>query len=96
MKRPFAVFTNLALALLYCITVQAQEVPKQYQEALRIPGKTGDYSANVLKANLPRNDLSVQIAGRATPTPFGFGGWLAMTRCPDGTDVMMGDLVLTQ
>src|SRR6476660_9737608 len=40
--------------------------------------------------------LSVQIAGRATPTPFGFGGWLAMTRCPDGTDVMMGDLVLTQ
>ena len=92
----FCSFTNLAIALLYCITVQAQEIPKQYPEVLRILGKTGDYSANVLKANLPRNDLSAQIAGRATPTPFGFGGWLAMTRCPDGTDVMMGDLVLTQ
>jgi hypothetical protein len=96
MNRPCAVFANLAIALLYCITVKAQEIPKEYQEALTILGKTGDYSAHVLKVNIPRNDLSVQIAGHATPTPFGFGGWLGMTRCPDGTEVMMGDLVLTE
>jgi len=41
MKRPFAVFANLAIALRYCITVQAQEIPKQYQEALRILGQDG-------------------------------------------------------
>jgi hypothetical protein len=84
------------LASLSCSTVGSQEMPKEYQEALNIVGKTGDYSANVLKANIPRNDLSVRIAGHATPTPFGFGGWLAMTRGTDGMDVLMGDLVLTQ
>jgi hypothetical protein len=31
-----------------------------------------------------------------TPTPFGFGGWVAMTKGTGGMDVMMGDLVLTQ
>jgi hypothetical protein len=30
------------------------------------------------------------------PTPFGFGGWLALTKATDGSDVMMGDLVLLQ
>src|SRR4029077_13865144 len=30
-----------------------------------------------------------------TPTPFGFGGWVALTK-GTGMDVMMGDLVLTQ
>ena len=28
MKRPFAVFTDLAIAVLYCITVQAQEIQR--------------------------------------------------------------------
>jgi hypothetical protein len=32
----------------------------------------------------------------ATPTPFGFGGWLAMTKGDGGMDVMMGDLVLLE
>src|SRR5947207_2783841 len=36
------------------------------------------------------------IAGVATPTPFGFGGWEALTKGSDGADVMTGDLVLTQ
>ena len=30
------------------------------------------------------------------PTPFGFGGWIALTKATDGSDVMMGDLVLLQ
>jgi len=36
------------------------------------------------------------IQGVPTPTPFGFGGWIALTKASDGTDVMMGDLVLLQ
>ena len=35
------------------------------------------------------------VAGVATPTPFGFGGWVAMTK-GDGGQVLMGDLVLLQ
>src|SRR5205823_13829882 len=31
-----------------------------------------------------------------TPTPCGFGGWLAMTKGTGGNDVMMGDLVLLE
>ena len=58
--------------------------------------KKGDYKAIVLKINIPRNDLKVVIDGIATPTPFGFGGWLAMTKGTGGQDVMMGDLVLLE
>src|SRR5438309_2274282 len=35
------------------------------------------------------------VANVKTPTPFGFGGWVALTK-GTGMDVMMGDLVLTQ
>ena len=59
-------------------------------------GKQGDYKANVLKVNIPRNDLNVTVANVRTPTPFGFGGWVAMTKGTGGMEVMMGDLVLTQ
>src|SRR5256714_7032718 len=58
--------------------------------------KKGDYKGNVLKVNIPRNDLKITIDGIATPTPFGFGGWLAMARGAGGNDVMMGDLVLLE
>src|SRR5204863_2408583 len=74
---------------------QAQDVPAPYQEVLTYLGRTGDYKANVLKVNIPRNDLAVTVAGVKTPTPFGFGGWVALTK-GQGMDVMMGDLVLTQ
>jgi len=74
----------------------AQDVPKDYQEVLTFLGRSGDFKANVLKVNIPRNDLHVNIAGQPTPTPFGFGGWVAMTKGDGGTEVLTGDLVLTQ
>ena len=77
------------------VAAVAQEVPAEYQAVLTYLGRTGDFKANVLKVNVPRNDLSVTVAGVRTPTPFGFGGWLALTK-GQGMDVMMGDLVLTE
>jgi hypothetical protein len=74
----------------------AQEMPADYQQALKLVGKSGDYKSNVLKVNIPRNDLHMKVAGLALPTPFGFGGWFAMTKGDGGHDVLMGDLVLTQ
>jgi hypothetical protein len=75
---------------------RAQDVPSDYQQVLKLVGKSGDYKANVLKVNIPRNDLHVTIADYPVPTPFGFGGWFAMTKGDSGGDVMMGDLVLLQ
>jgi Domain of Unknown Function (DUF1259) len=75
---------------------RAQEIPAAYKQVLETLGKTGDFKDNVLKVNIPRNDLSVTVANVKTPTAFGFGGWVAMTKGTGGMDVMMGDLVLTQ
>src|ERR1044072_2011088 len=86
---------TFAIALLGGASAWAQAVPAEYQQVLTTLGKQGDYKANVLKVNIPRNDLSVTVANVKTPTPFGFGGWIAMTK-GQGMDVMMGDLVLTQ
>jgi hypothetical protein len=71
-------------------------MPADYQKVLDTLGKKGDYKDSVLKINIPRNDLHVSVAGVATPTPFGFGGWLAMTKGDGGMDLMMGDLVLLE
>jgi len=76
--------------------LQPPEMPAVYKQVLDTLGKTGDFKDAVLKVNIPRNDLSVTVAGVKTPTPFGFGGWVAMTAGTGGMDVMMGDLVLTQ
>ena len=89
------------LAIALCVffgnlAAWAQEIPNDYQDVLKSLGKQGDYKSNVLKINIPRNDLKVIVDGVATPTPFGFGGWLAMTKGDGGKDVMMGDLVLLQ
>jgi len=71
-------------------------MPAEYQSVLTALGKQGDFKDNVLKVNIPRNDLKVVVDGVATPTPFGFGGWIALTKGTGGMDVMMGDLVLTE
>jgi hypothetical protein len=76
--------------------LHAQEMPPKYQQVLKTVGKSGDYKSNVLKVNIPRNDIHVTIDNLAVPTPFGFGGWFAMTEGDGGDDVMMGDLVLLQ
>jgi hypothetical protein len=84
------------MALIFGSVASAQDTPADYQAVLKELGRAGDYKANVLKVNVPRNDLHVTIAGQSTPTPFGFGGWVALTKSDDGKEVLMGDLVLTQ
>lgn len=101
MKKRIRFIATCVLAYALCaavwsVPVRAQEMPSEYQDVLKYLGKQGDYKANVLKVNLPRNDLKVTVDGIATPTPFGFGGWLAMTKGDGGKDVMMGDLVLLE
>lgn len=71
-------------------------MPAQYAAVLKTLGKQGDFKDNVLKVNIPRSDLKITVDGIATPTPFGFGGWVAFTPGDHGMDVMMGDLVLTE
>lgn len=85
-----------ALVLAAPTGAAAQPMPGVYQAVLATLGKTGDFKDGVLKVNIPRGDVAVTIAGRAAPTPFGFGGWVAFTKGDLGMDVMMGDLVLTE
>ena len=92
----FRTMTIASALLLLTSSAVAQEMPPEYQQVLKIVGKTGDYKANVLKVNIPRSDIHVTIDNLALLTPFGFGGWFAMTKGDGGEDVMMGDLVLLQ
>src|SRR5690349_1743778 len=78
------------------LVILAQNMPADYTSVLQTLGKKGDFKDNVLKINVPRNDLSVTIDGIPTPTPFGFGGWLAMSKGEHRMDVMMGELVLLE
>ena len=95
MKRLILLGALLSLTS-FASLARAQEMPAPYKQVLDTLGKTGDFKDNVLKVNIPRNDLSITVANIKTPTPFGFGGWVAMTKGTGGMDVMMGDLVLTQ
>ena len=79
-----------------CAAAFAQEVPTDYQEVLKFLDRKGDFKEGVLKVNIPRNDLKMTVAGVSTPTPFGFGGWVAFTKDSGDSEVMMGDLVLLQ
>ena len=86
----------VGMLLALTVAAAAQSMPADYDAVLKALGKQGDYKSNVLKVNIPRNDLKVTVDGVATPTPFGFGGWVAMTKGTGGNDVMMGDLVLLE
>ena len=92
MKATLALLTGCLAAL----STFGQSMPADYEQAMKTLGKQGDFKDNVLKVNIPRSDLKVTIDGIATPTPFGFGGWLAMTKGSGGMHVMMGDLVLLE
>jgi Domain of Unknown Function (DUF1259) len=99
-KKAISLLGTVLLAIVIIETqvsiARAQDVPSDYQEVLKLVGKSGDYKASVLKVNIPRNDLHVTIADYPVATPFGFGGWFALTKGDGGDDVMMGDLVLLQ
>src|SRR6266516_1813591 len=94
-RRGVLFMNNLRLiGFLLCSTLAAaaQDMPADYDNVLTTLAKQGDFKGGVLKINIPRSDSKVTIDGIATPTPFGFGGWLAMTKGTGGNDVMMGDL----
>src|SRR5882672_769211 len=93
---------KLKLLLTACLSVlfstpafTQQTMPSEYSAVLTSLGRQGDFKDGVLKVNIPRSDLKVVVDGIAAPTPFGFGGWIALTK-GTGMDVMMGDLVLTE
>ena len=95
--KSWAALSIVAGALAYGpASAGAQDIPAEYQQVLSTLGKQGDFKDNVLKVNIPRNDVKVTVAGVSTPTPFGFGGWVAMTKGDGGHQVLMGDLVLLQ
>jgi hypothetical protein len=96
MIKSCVVGTLIAAAVCAPTAARAQDVPAEYQQVLSTLGKQGDFKDNVLKVNIPRNDVKVTVAGVPTPTPFGFGGWVAMTKGDGGHQVLMGDLVLLQ
>jgi Domain of Unknown Function (DUF1259) len=89
------VFLTACFCLL-SLAAAAQDVPTDYQDVLKSLDRKDDFKAGVLKVNIPRSDLNMTIQGVPTPTPFGFGRWIALTKASDDTDVMMGDLVLLQ
>lgn len=86
----------LLFVLLLVAPMTGQEMPADYKAMMVTLGKGGDFKDGVLKVNIPRSDLKVTINQRAAPTPFGFGGWIALTKGDGGHEVMMGDLVLTE
>jgi len=89
------IYLSVCLCI-FSLPAAAQDVPSDYQEVLKSLDRKGDFKAGVLKVNIPRSDLKITVQGFSTPTPFGFGGWVALTKAADGSDVMMGDLVLLQ
>ncbi|WP_093199621.1 DUF1259 domain-containing protein [Siphonobacter aquaeclarae] len=87
----------------YVAGAESADTPALTPEEIRAVeerlGKKGTYSDKqaTLSISLPRNDLSVSIAGEPTPITFGFSGWVAIKRTIDGRSaVLMGDTVLLE
>jgi Domain of Unknown Function (DUF1259) len=83
---------SVFMAVQQPVAPAAPAVPADYQAVLTYLGKQGDFAANVLRVNIPRNDLHVTVAGVQTPTAFGFGGWLAMTHGDGGMDLHLTEM----
>lgn len=91
-----SVTVALIISLALARVAGAQEMPSDYAAALKALNRSGDFRGNVLRVSIPRNDLTVAVAGVLVPIGLGFGSWIAMTRADQNMDVMMGDLVLTE
>ena len=74
--------TIVAALISSVLLAQDQNMPADYDSVLKTLGKQGDFKTNVLKVNIPRNDLKVTIDGISTPTPFGFDGLLTRSKKP--------------
>jgi hypothetical protein len=53
------VFLLAACVVLSGTYLAAQTIPSDYQSVLTYLNRTGDFSANVLKVNIPRNDVQI-------------------------------------
>src|SRR4029453_19557346 len=97
MRHRVGMFVSVVLlSMIGAWPASAQETPAPYKEVLTFLGKQGDFKEGVLKVNIPRNDVKVTVAGIATPTPFGFGGWVGVTKGDGGQRGLVGDLHLLQ
>jgi len=68
-QRAGVIIGVVLLSITTTAPVWAQDVPAPYKEVLTFLGKSGDFKDNVLKVNIPRNDVTVTVANVATPTP---------------------------
>src|SRR5207248_3199486 len=64
-----AALAGLLLGSIAMFNAYGQQMPPEYDQAMKTLGKQGDFKENVLKLNIPRNDLKVAIHGIGTPTP---------------------------
>ncbi len=58
------------------IAVSAQEMPRDYQDVLSKLAKKGDYKDNVLKINIPRNDITPYVGPSCQRPSDLAAGWL--------------------
>ena len=65
-RKPFVAATLLTIAMSVQFPADAQDVPAEDQQVLTTLGKQGDFKDNVLKVNIPRNDVKVTVAGVAS------------------------------
>jgi hypothetical protein len=54
------------LSIVSALPTFAQDAPTPYQDVLSFLDKPGDFKDNVLKVNIPRNDVTVTVANVAT------------------------------